>query len=109
MFTKKNGVKGILHFLTAQKNEVENWLIRHSDPAINHAGNKEKHPIFGRGLKYKIKKFRHEETKRENYARNQNKSKGKKNDNAGDGGDKNRDAEAEMHQCFQDEELGSGY
>ena len=26
VFTKKNGVKGILHFLFSQRNEVENWL-----------------------------------------------------------------------------------
>ena len=58
VFTKKSGVKGILHFLTNQRNEVENWLRNNSDPAIEHAGNKEKHPIFGRGLKYKIMKHR---------------------------------------------------
>lgn len=58
VFTKKGGVKGILHFLTSHSNQVENWLRQHSVPAISHAGEKEKHPIFGRGLKYKIMKQR---------------------------------------------------
>ena len=38
VFTKTNGVKAVLHFLTAQKNDVENWLRANSDPAINHVG-----------------------------------------------------------------------
>ena len=59
VFTKKNGVKGILHYLTAQQNFIENWLRINSDPAISHAGALEKHPLFGRGLKYQLlKKFR---------------------------------------------------
>jgi len=40
-------------------NEVEHWLRKNGDPAIEHAGEQDKHPIFGRGLKYIIrKKFR---------------------------------------------------
>lgn len=58
VWTRKNGVTQTLHFLTNQRNEVENWLRSNSDPAIEHAGNKENHPVFGRGLKYKIKKQR---------------------------------------------------
>ena len=38
VFTKNDGVQAVLYFLTAQKNEVENWLRENSDPAINHAG-----------------------------------------------------------------------
>ena len=56
VFTKKQGVKHILRFLTAQNNEVENWFRLNGDPAIDHAGSQEKHPIFGRGLKYKLRK-----------------------------------------------------
>lgn len=53
-----------MHFLTSQRNEVENWLRQYSDPAISHAGSKEKHAIFGRGLKYRIMKYKaKEETK----------------------------------------------
>lgn len=55
-FTKKLGVLNILQFLTAQRNSVENWLRINSDLAISHAGEQEKHPIFGRGLKYTMRK-----------------------------------------------------
>ena len=44
----------MLHFLTAQKNEVENWIRINSDVAIDHVGSREKHKFFGRGLKYEI-------------------------------------------------------
>lgn len=56
MFTMTNGLKELLHFLTAQSNEVENWLRQNSDPAIDHAGSREKHVIFGRGLQYEMEK-----------------------------------------------------
>jgi len=48
VFTKTNGIKAVLHFLTSQQNAVENWLRANSDPAINHVIREEKHPIFGR-------------------------------------------------------------
>ena len=55
-FTQTNGVKEVLHFLNAQKNDVENWLRANSDPAIEHAGSRENHPLFGRGIKYEVLK-----------------------------------------------------
>ena len=38
-------------FLTKKQTEDENWLRMNSDPAIDHAGAKEEHPVFGRGLR----------------------------------------------------------
>ena len=56
VFTKTNGIKAVLHFLTSQQNAVENWLRANSDPAINHVIREEKHPIFGRQLSFEIVK-----------------------------------------------------
>ena len=46
-FTKQSGLQSLLHFLTAQKNEVENWLRANSDPTISHAGSPKKIPYQG--------------------------------------------------------------
>ena len=56
MFTMTNGLKELLHFLTAQSNEVENFLRQNSDPAIVNAGSKHRHGIFDRGLQYEMEK-----------------------------------------------------
>ena len=92
VFTKKSGVKGILHFLTNQRNEVENWLRNNSDPAIDHAGAKDKHVIFGRGLKYKIMKHREKLDPKDEDARAElEESKGK-----GKGGQPGANEESEV-------------
>ena len=53
-FTKKNGLQTLLHFLTSQANEVENWLRMNNDPSLLHAGSPNTHPIFGLGLEFQI-------------------------------------------------------
>ena len=58
MFTTTNGVKELLHFLMAKSNDVENWLRIKSDPAISHAGSREKHAFFGRGIQYSMQNQR---------------------------------------------------
>jgi len=58
VFTKKSGVTTTLHYLTSQDKNIENWLRQNSDPAITHAGSKERNLLFGRSLKYRLlKKF----------------------------------------------------
>lgn len=127
VFTKKNGVKGILHFLTAQQNHIENWLRLNSDPAINYMANRDnakiKHPIFGRGLKYKLlkrfrkarKKMADEEEEAGNSTALTKKQKAKAAA-AGKGAvsqeqtEKAREQrEQQMRAMMRNEELGSGY
>jgi hypothetical protein len=55
MFTKKNGVTILRMFLCKKQTEDDNWLRANGDAAIEHAGSKEKHPVFGQGLKAQIK------------------------------------------------------
>ena len=55
LFTMTNGVKTILHFLTAFQHDSENWLRTHSDPAFYHVGTEYKHSVFGYSLHKEIK------------------------------------------------------
>ena len=123
VFTKKQGVKHILRFLTAQNNEVENWFRLNGDPAIEHAGSQEKHPIFGRGLKYKLRKRFLKARIATDPAKEQDqdgngpqkesgtrKPKGKKGAQAGEMQEKpTENREQAMRILLRQEELGSGY
>ena len=101
---------------------MENWLRQNSDQAIDHAGKQEKHPVFGRGLKYQIKK----ELKKKQKELDENVKKemaGKKTlgksqapalprGNAASNEQNNqkfKDGTQAMLECFQEEELGQGF
>lgn len=111
VFTKKNGVYQIMHFLTNQRNDVENWLRMNTDSAIEHAGNKENHPIFGRGLKYQIKKQRRKLKPEGEDGFEESKKHKKKKAPKDDDGDNVQvgGSQRAMLKTFQEEELGSGY
>ena len=84
-------------FMVKKQTEDNNWLRANADQEIENAGSKDRHPVFGKGLKSQIK------SKKKEF------QKGFDEQN-----DKNDMEESKKHkyemmvETFRDEELGSG-
>ena len=87
MFTRKHGVSILRMFLMKKQTEDDNWLRANSDAAIEHAGSKERHPVFGQGLRAQIKSMKKELKKQKGAAAGERNGQG-----AGDGGPRQRQA-----------------
>lgn len=111
MFTMTNGLKELLHFLTAQSNEVENWLRANSDPAIAHAGSREKHFIYGRGLFYEMekKKAAYDREMQQVFLNVSNMEESKGEETAAGKKKKKLNANAKMLHSFMNALIGDGF
>ena len=49
--------------MVKKQTEDNNWLRSNADVEIEHAGSKDRHPVFGKGLKSQIKGKKKELTK----------------------------------------------